>query len=170
MAKNMNVSLAYGTHLPCLIKAMEKSSGMVLELGTGLFSTPFLRYQCMLTGRKLVSYENFKEWYNFLLKYYKPNENHDIHFVDNYSEANIAGTPWDVVLIDQTPDSSRTEEILRVKDRAKFIIIHDANPSNDKVTHYSKIYPLFKYRTDWTGDNNHATVLSNTTDLSDFWK
>ena len=165
----MNVSLAYGTHLPCLIKAMEKTSGMVLELGTGLFSTPFLRYQCMLTGRLLVSYENYKEWYDFLLKYYKDNENHHIRFVNNYSEAPIEGTPWDVVLIDQTPDSSRTEEILRVKDRAKYIIIHDANLSNDKVTHYSKIYPLFKYRTDWTGDNNRATVLSNIVPLEDFW-
>jgi len=169
MAKQMNVSLAYGTHLPCLIKAMEKTSGDVLELGTGIFSTPYLRYVCMLTGRKLVSYENYKDWYNFLLKYYKPNENHEINFIDEYKNANV-DTTWDVALIDQTPDSSRSEEIVRLKDRVKYIVIHDANPSNDKVTHYSKIYPLFKYRTDWTGDNNRATVLSNLVDLTDFWK
>lgn len=169
MAKKMNVSLAYGTHLPCLIKAFEKTTGNILELGTGLFSTPYLRYMCMLNRRKLVSYENYKEWYNFLLKYYKPNENHEIHFVENYKDAYV-DTTWDVVLIDQTPDSSRTEEIIRLKDLAKYIVIHDANPSNDRVTHYSKIYPLFKYRADWTGDSNRATVLSNNTDLSDFWK
>ena len=169
MAKNMNVSLAYATHLPCLIKAFEKTTGDILELGTGLFSTPYLRYMCMLTGRKLVSYENFKEWYNFLLKYWKSNDNHEIWFVDTYSEA-LIDREWDVVLIDQTPDSSRTEEIVRLKDKAKYIVIHDANPSNDKVTHYSKIYPLFKYRTDWTGDNNRATVLSNLVSLEDFWK
>jgi len=168
MAKNMNVSLAYGTHLPCLIKAFEKTTGDILELGTGLFSTPYLRYMCMLKGRKLVSYENFKEWYNFIVKYYSNNDNHEINFIDEYKNAPV-DRDWDVVLVDQTPDSSRSEEIIRLKDKAKYIVIHDANPSNDKVTHYSKIYPLFKYRTDWTGDNNRATVLSNLVDLKGFW-
>ena len=164
----MNVSLAYGTHLPCLIKAFEKTTGNILELGTGLFSTPYLRYMCILHDRKLTSYENYKEWYDFILKYYKLNNNHDLYFIDEYKNAPIDRS-WDIVLIDQTPDSSRTEEIIRLKDRAKYIIIHDANPSNDKVTHYSKIYPLFKYRTDWIGDNNRATVLSNIVSLEDFW-
>lgn len=168
MAKNMNVSLAYGTHLPCLIKALEKTDGYILELGTGLFSTPYLRYMCMLYNRKLVSYENFKEWYDFLLKYYKPNKNHEINFCKKYSDAQIDEL-WDIVLIDQTPDSSRAEEIIRLKDRAKYIIIHDSNPSNYKVTHYDKIFPLFKYKTEWKGDNNSATVLSNFINLENFW-
>lgn len=168
MATSMKVSLAYGTHLPCLIKALEKTNGDILELGTGIFSTPYLRYMCMLNNRKLVSYENFESWYKFLLKYYTPNQNHEINFIDEYSKAPIDRS-WDVVLIDQTPDISRSEEIRRLKDVAKYIVIHDANPSNDKVTHYSSIYPLFKYRTDWKGDNNSAVVLSNLVDLKDFW-
>jgi hypothetical protein len=168
MATKMSVSLAYGTHLPCLIKAMEKTSGDVLELGTGIFSTPYLRYMCMLSNRKLVSYENFKNWYDFLIKYYKPNKNHEINFIEKYSDAPIEKS-WDVVLIDQTPDSSRTEEIKRLKDLAKYIVIHDANPSNEKVTHYSEIYPLFKYKSDWNGDYNRATVLSNLVNLKEFW-
>lgn len=165
----MMVSLNYGSHLPCLIKAMEKTTGNVLELGTGIFSTPYLRYQCFLSGRKLVSYENFESWYRFMLKYWNPNDNHEINFIDEYKNAPI-DKDWDIVLIDQTPDSSRTEEIIRLKDKAKYIIIHDANKSNDRVTHYSKIYPLFKYRTDWTGDSNRATVLSNLVNLEDFWE
>lgn len=165
----MNVSLAYGTHLPCLIKAVEKTDGDILELGTGIFSTPFLRYVCMLTGRKLVSYENYKSWFNYLMRYYKPNDNHEINFIDKYSDAPI-DREWDVVLIDQTPDSSRSEEIVRLANKAKYIVIHDSNPSNYKVTRYNKIYPLFKYKTDWMGDNNRATVLSNLVDLEDFWK
>lgn len=169
MAKSMNVSLAYGTHLPCLIKAVSKTTGDILELGTGIFSTPYLRYEAMLSDRLLVSYENYKDWYNFLLKYYEPNKNHEIHFVEEYKDAKI-DREWDIVLIDQTPDISRTEEAVRLKDKAKYIILHDSNQSNDKVTQYSKIYPLFKYRTDWTGDKNRATVVSNLVDLEDFWK
>lgn len=169
MAKKMNVSLAYGSHLACLIKAFEKTAGDILELGTGIFSTPYLRYACMLSGRKLVSYENFREWYGFMLRYWESNESHEINFIEKYADAKV-DRPWDVVLIDQTPDSSRSEEAIRLKDLAKFVVLHDANPSNDKITHYSRVYPFFKYRTDWNGDKNKAVVLSNFINLEDFWK
>lgn len=165
----MNVSGHYGTHLPCLIKAFSKTTGDVLELGTGVFSTPYLHYACMLSKRLLVSYENFKEYYDFFVRYGYENENHKLHFVNNYDDASI-DMPWDLVLVDQTPDSSRAETIVRLKDLAKYIVIHDSNPSNDKNTHYSTIYPLFKYKTDWPGDKNRATVLSNLVDLEDFWE
>lgn len=169
MAKSMHVSLAYGTHLPCLMKAIEKTQGDILELGTGIFSTPYLRYYSMLYDRKLVSYENYKDWYDFMLKYWKPNKNHEINFIDEYKNAPIDRS-WDVVLIDQTPDSSRTEEAIRLKDQAKYIVLHDSNPSNYKVTHYDEIYHHFKYKTDWMGDKNRATVVSNIINLEDFWK
>ena len=165
----MMVSLNYGSHLSCLIKAMEKTNGDCLELGMGVFSTPFLHYQCILQNRKLVSYENFKEWMDFFLKYNYPCENHEIKFVEKYEDAEI-DKPWDIALIDQTPDSSRIETIRRLANLAKYIIIHDSSEKDERVYHYSEIYPLFKYRTDWVKDNNHATVLSNFVNLGDFWK
>jgi len=174
MAKKMFVSLAYGSHLPCLIKAVEKTGGDILEFGTGIFSTPYLRYISILQDRLLVSVENCKPWYDFLLKYYENSQNHEMVLVDKYSDFSrvirIPHERWGIVLIDQTPDSSRAEEALRYKDDAEYIVIHDSNPSNDKVTKYSTIYPHFKYKTDWHGDNNRATVLSNYHDLKDFWK
>lgn len=166
MAYNMNVSLKYGTHLPALIKAFEKTDGDCLELGTGVFSTPYLHYACTLSKRKLVSYENFKEWYEFMRTY--ENEYHKVNFVEKYTDAPIDKS-WGFVLIDQTPDSSRSEEAIRLKDSAKYIIVHDSNPSNYKVTHYDKLYSHFKYKADWHGDKNRATVLSNVVDLKDFW-
>jgi len=165
----MNVSGRYGTHLPCLIKAMEKTTGDVLELGMGVFSTPYLHYQCILSNRHLVSYENCQPWTDFFLKYRYPCANHEIIVVEKYADAKI-DKPWDVVLIDQTPDSSRAEEVKRLANLAKYIVIHDSNEKYDNIYHYSTIYPLFKYRTDWIQDSNHATVLSNLVDLTDFWK
>jgi len=162
----MHVSLKYGTHLPCLIQAFSKTKGDVLELGMGMFSTPYLHYACTLSKRKLVSYENYKGWMDFLKTY--ENEYHEINFVEKYADAKI-DRPWDIVLIDQTPDSSRSEEIIRLKDLAQYIIIHDSNPSNYRVTHYDKVYPLFKYKTDWHKDKNRTTVLSNLINLEDFW-
>jgi len=169
MATKMSVSGRYGTHLPCLIKAMEKTDGDVLELGMGVFSTPYLHYQCMLSDRKLVSYENYKDWMNFFVKYGYVNDNHEINFVEKYADADIE-KPWDLVLIDQTPDSSRAEEIKRLVNLAKYIVIHDSNGRYNKIYHYDTIYPLFKYRTIWDTDDNHATVLSNSIDLENFWK
>jgi len=147
---------------------MSKTTGDVLELGMGVFSTPYLHYQCILSKRRLVSYENFKEWMKFFTDYHYENKYHEINFVEKYADAKIE-KPWDVALIDQTPDSSRAEEIRRLKDFVKYIVIHDSNPSNYKVTNYDKIYPLFKYKADWHGDNNRSTVLSNLVDLKDFW-
>ena len=168
VAYKMNVSGKYGTHLPCLIKALSKTTGDVLELGMGIFSTPYLHYQCLLSKRKLVSYENFRNWMNFFIKYEYPNEYHEIHFVEKYSDAPI-DKPWDVVLIDQTPDSSRREEVRRLANLAQYIIIHDSNIYKERHYHYSEIYPLFKYKTDWDRDDRWATVLSNFHDLKDFW-
>jgi hypothetical protein len=169
MAYKMNVSGNYGTHLAALIKAMSKTDGDVLELGMGLFSTPYLHYQCMLSNRKLVSYVNFKSYAQFFLDYGYPNANHEIILIDDYAHAKI-NKPWDVVLIDQTPDTSRIIEAKRLANLAKYIIIHDSNGRYEKIYHYSKIYPLFKYRTIWDKDSNHATVLSNFVELEDFWK
>ena len=163
----MHVSLNYGTNLPALIKAMEKTTGDVLELGMGVFSTPYLHYQCILSNRKLESYENYKDWMDFFKDYECPN--HEINFVEKYADAKIEKA-WSVVLVDQTPDSSRAEEIKRLANYAHYIVIHDSNPSNYKVTHYDEIYPLFKYKTDWHGDNNRTTILSNFVDLKHFWR
>jgi len=164
----MMVSGRYGTHLPCLIKIMERTSGDVLELGMGVFSTPYLHYKCMLDNRKLVSYENFREWMNFFIRYGYENENHKINFVEKYSDANI-DKEWDLVLVDQTPDSSRIEEVKRLSLKAKYIVIHDSNENMESVYHYSEIYPMFKYKKVWYKDSNHATVLSNYFNLEDLW-
>lgn len=170
MAVRMNVSGRYGTHLPVLIKALEKTSGDVLELGMGVFSTPYLHYKCILDDRKLVSYENYRDWMNFFIKYGYKHPNHEIHFVDKYEDARIDDKTWSVALIDQTPDSSRVETIKRLASLVEYIVIHDSNGRYNKIYHYDTIYPLFKFHTVWDQDSNHAAVLSNFTNLDDFWK
>ena len=168
MAFKCSASFNYSTHLPCLIKAVEKTTGDILELGTGLFSTPYLHYVAILQNRKLVSYENVQEWGQHFIDYSYQNKNHEIYIIDSYDKAPI-DKEWSIVLIDQTPDSSRIEEVRRLANLAKYIVIHDSNGRQDKTYHYSEIYPLFKYRTIWDKDKRHATVLSNFVDLKDFW-
>ncbi len=169
MAQSIKISGRYGTHLLCLISIMEKTKGDVLELGMGVFSTPYLHYKCMLDGRQLVSYENFKSWMDFFTKYNYDNENHTIRFVEKYEDADLDQYFWSLVLVDQTPDLSRIETVKRLANKAGYIVIHDSNDKMDSVYHYSEIYPLFKYKRVWDKDSNHATVLSNFNDLEDLW-
>ena len=43
----------WSSHLPVLIKLMAMTSGDVLEVGTGIYSTPFLHWACFSQGRNL---------------------------------------------------------------------------------------------------------------------
>jgi len=164
----------YATHLGAVIACMNKSEGDVLELGMGLFSTPYLHYACTIGKRNLLSLENDKGWYrhfkhsNFIHFLYE-NEYHKIELVDNYENSPLIDKEWGFVLVDQTPDLSRKETVKILANKAKYIIIHDSNEEHEKVYHYSEIYPLFKYKRVWDKDDRHATVLSNFVELDDLW-
>ena len=166
MAFNVNVSLNYFTHLPALMRAMALTDGPVLELGMGLGSTPYLHYACALAGRWLVSFENSVEWAATFSSY--QSNSHKIYTVADWNDALVEGL-WGVVLVDHSPSDRRIVEIERLSKMARYIIAHDSNGRWDKHYHYSQIYPLFRYRTDWTGDGRHAVVLSNFVDLERFW-
>jgi len=171
MATRMNVSLNYGTHLPLLISTVRKTTGSILELGMGVFSTPFLHYIAVLDNREVLSVENFKDWSEFFLDKYS-HKNHKIRVIDSWDDLDKVeniNREWDVVLVDQTPDLARIEAVKKLANKAKYIIIHDSTPKYESNYHYSEIYPLFKYRRDWTLDRNHATVLSNFVSLEDLW-
>lgn len=164
----------YATHLGALIACVNKTKGDVLELGVGLFSTPYLHYACTGSKRKLLSLENDKGWLrhfkgsNFMHFLYS-NDYHQLELVDVYEDSPLIDKEWDVVLVDQTPDLSRKETVKKLANKAKYIIIHDSNPQHERVYHYSEIYPLFKYIRVWDLDDRHATVLSNFVDLEDLW-
>lgn len=165
MAFNADVSLNYATHLPALMRALERSTGPVLELGMGLFSTPYLHYACLLAGRHLVSYESNAVWAERFIAYRGPR--HDIRVVADWAPVNLA-VHWGVALVDHA-DERRAPEIEKLAHYAAYIVAHDANGRWDKNYHYTTVYPLFKHRAVWDRDGRHAVVLSNFVDLGDFW-
>lgn len=166
MATTMTVSQNYGTHLGPLIAVMRKTSGNVLELGTGVFSTPFLHYVCMLDKRHLVSYDNSPEWEKFIDYYRSPD--HEIILVNDWDRADIE-RPWDVALVDHSPSDRRRIDIARLANYAKYIVVHDTSRTYRDTYSFYTIYPLFKYRKVWEGDNRRADVLSNFVELDDLW-
>jgi predicted O-methyltransferase YrrM len=171
MATNINVSIRYSNFLPVLMEVMEQSSGDVLELGPGVFSTPYLHWVCKRMKRNLVTLENDEKWFNFCRRYYQSGRTQEIKhrfiFVKDWNEADkIIKRTWDVVLVDHSPSERRVEEIKKLANLANFIIIHDADDNKEKNYHYSTIYPLFKYRCDFRKAEPGTTVLSNFVDLN----
>ena len=166
MANRMHVSLNYGTNLPALIRAMEKTTGDVLELGMGVFSTPYLHYQCLLSKRKLVSYDNDPSWIRNYAEsdyahYLYRKGLHEIKLIKNWDEAPIEKEHWGAVLVDHNPVERRKVEIARLANIADYVIIHDTESHMESETGYEAVYPLFKYRYNYRRQKPYTSVLSN---------
>jgi hypothetical protein len=164
MATKLTVSLRYGSHLPVLIQAVKKTKGDILELGSGVFSTPYLHSVALLEKRNVTTYENFKSWFNFLKSY--ETRHHKLIFTKDW---NIdLNKRWDMALVDVTPDDMRIELVKQLANNTKYIIIHDSNGRYKNNYHYDKIYPLFKYQFDYSDYQPATTVLSNFVKLKNF--
>ena len=153
----------YGSHLPILIKALSITDGMVLEFGTGIFSTTFLHWACCLDKRKLISYENGVSYYESYKDF--NNDYHQVVLVKDWDEI-ILPEHCSVALVDHNSTHRRKEEVRRLANIADYIVIHDSNPEVDRHFRFSKVYPLFKYRKDFTYSTTNTSVLSNFKDLT----
>ena len=153
----------WASHLPILIKVFESSTGPVLELGMGVFSTPVLHMLCKSQDRLLVSYELNKKYVDSHNRFASPL--HLINHVINWDDIKIE-VPWGMVFVDHSPDIRRGIEAGRVANHSQFVVLHDSDPSNDPYYKYPDIYPLFKYRFDYKKFRPHTTVLSNSVDVS----
>ena len=158
----MMLSIGHSSHLPVLMKLIPFTQGDVLEMGIGVYSTPYLHWACF-EKRKLVSYENDKKYMRYFRRY--KNNLHDLIFVENWEQANIE-KPWDVAFIDHAPGIRRKEDIKRLANLAKYIVIHDTEPESENDYKYSEIYPLFKYRYVFKKNPTNTSVLSNFVNLS----
>ncbi len=161
-----SLEMQTSTHFPMLIKLTERSLGPIAELGGGLFSTPLLHWLCFDNGKEVITYESYKHYYDFVKLF--ETETHKIIFVKDWDTQEYLDH-YGVVFIDHTIPGrthTRADDALKFKDKADFIILHDAGQDSNPKYGYEKIYPEFKYRHDWTGCIPHVTVLSNKYDLS----
>ena len=168
MATKMNVSIRYSTHLPVLMEAMKRTTGDVLELGPGVFSTPVLHWLCETQKRNLLTIEDNKMWARFCSEYYQTDLHKHLQF-DTWDLAKEAiSKPWDVALMDHSPLERRVEEIKILAPFVKYIVVHDAEDKSEGTSHFSTIKPLFKYYWRFEGVRPNTAVYSNLVDLKDF--
>lgn len=151
--------------MPLLIKLVQMTHGPVMELGSGLFSTPLLHWLCAEKKRELVTCENSREFYEFARKF--RSRNHKVRLVKTFDEVD-SKRRWSVVLIDHSPERPlrRGDDVIKLKDVADYIVLHDSEPQEEQHYGYWKVWEHFKYRYDWNLCLHHTTVLSNFKDLS----
>ncbi len=156
----MNINLKnpkiWSTHLPLLIKAVEASEGDVLEIGGGLFSTPVLHWLCKNLNRKLVTYENDAEYFEFAKQF--RSHLHSVRRIEDWGEMDFKHH-WGVVFIDHHPELRRGIDAINFKDTADYIVMHDTEKP-EKYS-YDKVWQHFKYIWHDKGCRPWTSVVSN---------
>lgn len=138
----------YATHQPVLYKIAKMTTGPIVEFGCGDGSTAMLHSLCKETGRLLISIDHDRDWLNRdSSKYLGDGYNKDnsgwhkfiyvpehegnsrledwVQFLDECP--NLKDVDFDVCFVDQWPGPARTETIVRLKDRARYVILHDCD-------------------------------------------
>lgn len=152
----------WSTHNYILIKCLMHSTGPVAEVGSGLYSTPLLHWICRLQNRKLVTFEDTKEFYD--MAHVFTSRSHKIHLLEDWDDMDV-NREWGVVLIDHTDTDRRATDIIRFKDTAQYIVIHDTE--KPEKYGYDKVWEHFKYVYHWKGCKPWTSVVSNFQDLAE---
>ena len=164
MGRKINKA-SVASHLPLLTRVFDRSSGDVLEIGTGYFSTLLLHWLATISERHVYSYESSQGWYDRAKKH--ESEYHHIVLCKDWASADFDQRRWGLVFVDHRPEDRRHVEIERLAHLADYIVIHDTVPEWDARYQYGKIWHLFKYRYDYTRLWPYSTVVSNFYDVSD---
>lgn len=124
---------AFYTHQPVLYKALELSTGPVLELGCGEGSTELLHRYCAKHNRELVSVESDHSWMSpYIAKLHSPF--HKFEYTSDWWSATdrFAEKRWGLVFIDQNTWEGRAYAFKKLKYSADYLVLHDCDyfPAN----------------------------------------
>jgi hypothetical protein len=163
-----------------LTKCVSRTDGCVLELGCGAYSTPILHELLADAGRSLLSVDSDREW---MVQFEDLRcEWHRLECVGMTDHFRKTGQPlstdfevwaqcpmidahdWAVVLVDHRPGERRKDDILRLRNRARYIVVHDTEAA---CYGYEPILSKFKYRFDYKRETAAWTTVVS--DLAKLW-
>lgn len=154
----------YGSHYPILAAAVAKTTGPVLELGAGHWSTPMLHYMCR-EWRQLITAETDFGWLKQFVEGYSRHPIHEFHHVTDWTQWDVLEkrAPYGVAFVDCAPGEIRHELIRRLQGRAHFIVAHDSERDYNTGANYmyERVTPLFKYVSEWRRYRPYTLILSN---------
>lgn len=159
----------YGTHQPYLVEAVKRTTGPVLELGSGEGSTVVLHDLCAAQGRMLVTVESDGEWLSKFSHLEAPL--HKMVFLRDPATIPCLDNPrlvddndrWGVVFVDHAPGVTRKNAIMRARESAILVVVHDTEEASygfePALAHY-------KYRKDFRKHRPSTTIASQFEDVS----
>jgi hypothetical protein len=168
--KFTQITSNYDSHRPLLWEALEATKGLVIEMGCGYGSTPFLDEYCADEKRRFISYENNPDWYGKMKL-----ETRDMRLIKFWDEVflthkDVDKDPIGVLFIDHAPGERRKIDIALHANQAKIIIAHDTEPAADHGYKMRAELKKFKYMIDYETNGAWATAVSNFIDVTQWAK
>ena len=145
----------YGTHQRLLVKYMMQTTGPVIELGAGNYSTPILHEIAAAQGRHLTTVDNNPEW----LGKFKAFENagHTLTLLASWDDFTVT-EPHGLAFVDHAdpPSHPRWLQVLKLIPTTNVIVIHD---TEDETYGYAKLMDLVHVMDDDTSFRTHTRVI-----------
>ena len=160
----MKMNMMRGSHLPILMKLMSITTGPVLELGSGLYSSPYLHWECARSNRRLVTYEGNEDYSHWILK--AANDWHEVHYVTDWDKIDLTEN-WSIAFVDHAPADRRGTDVARLL-HADYVVCHDTENREFTKYNYHKVYKSFKYRWKYTDYIPCTSVWSKYHDVRNF--
>lgn len=154
----LSVWQSYQPVLVELLRRLERPR--VLELGVGYGSTPIV----LELSESSVSLDTDREWYARFARFDRP-QHRVLHWTDY--DASAWNCPyfdeqWDVAFVDNSPHTTRQGNVLRLADRARFIVCHDTEECYKPAgSSYRWDFSGFRHVWTYTRFDNFTTVVSN---------
>ena len=152
------------THFPYLLRACLKTSGPMLEFGCGFYSSFLLHSVGLATNRKVVTLDINEGWLNEMASRLRSNMHEFIHLPNWGDHRFLSQSHWGVVFIDHAPAERRRIDIVRAREHAEIIVVHD---TEQVLYEYKEALESFQYRRDFTELEPFTTLVSETNDLKD---
>lgn len=159
------------THQRCLIGSVMRTTGPILELGVGWYSTPILHEIAKMQRRLLITADNNWDW----LGQFKGLESrwHKIIHVGWWGElfdgSLLHHIPQELglVFVDQGQPIEREYAIRGLMYKTDVFVMHD---TEEKFAYgYGRTLPMFKYKYTDKCQKSWTTVGSNKVDVSNWF-
>jgi len=149
------------SHQPVLVELLtRRPDSRVLELGMGYASTPIV----LALSASSVSIETDKAWFARFSRFSGPQ--HQLLHLSDYTDSEWRSPyleqDWDVAFVDNSPYSTRQSNLLKLADKARFIVCHDTEECFKPAgSDYRWDFSSFRYVWTYTRFDNYTTVASN---------
>ena len=150
---------SWGTHVPALAAAIKHTSGDILELGCGDYSTPLIH--ALADGRRVLSVEHNDEWLRRYTGLLSPH--HSVMHVPDWDEfiasRFVSECPWGLIVVDHGPGDRRADDLRRLVSFGSVFVIHDTDAScygwGDVMKLFGWVYTYTRWET-WTTVAGHG--------------